>query len=111
MLLTTTADCVPPQTHQPESKCAQCWCMPRHCVVLKVASDDELQPLAGASQRLVHALPQLPLDGLELGAHLLSRCFPPDDKADSIPGFPTGMREPQEIERLRLALDRKSTRL
>jgi hypothetical protein len=72
-------------------------------VVLKVASDDGLQPLAGASQRLVHALPQLPFDGLELGAHLLSRCFPPDDKADSIPGFPTGMREPQEIERLRLA--------
>jgi hypothetical protein len=72
-------------------------------MVLKVASDDGSQPFARASQRFMHALPQLPLDGLELGAHLLCRRLPPDNKARTVPGFPTGMREPQEIERLRLA--------
>src|SRR5690348_12057903 len=60
------------------------------------------QPFARLFQRLVHALPQLLTDGLELGPHARGHRPPKHDKR-SLAGSVAHVREPQEVERLRLA--------
>src|SRR5947207_2131706 len=60
------------------------------------------QPLARLFQRLMHALPQLLTNGLELGCHATSHRPPKHDKR-SLAGSIARVREPQEVERLRLA--------
>jgi len=92
-----------PQPRDWLPECAQSMNITRQCVVLIVASEARLEPLLRGSQRLVHALPQLLLEGLEHGPQLLRRSLPPDDKALAVSGYPADMRERQKVERLRLA--------
>src|ERR1019366_7834070 len=85
-VLATTADYMPPQPRDPLAEGAQSLNITRHCLVLIVASDDRLEPLPRGSQRLVHALPQLLLEGLELGPQRLGRRLPPGAQDLSVSG-------------------------
>ena len=76
----------------------------RHRMVVKPALDNRAQPLPELHNWRVPAMPQLRLQRFELGRKALADGLSLDDEPTGLPRGPTHMREPEEVERLRLAL-------
>src|SRR6185312_59933 len=74
----------------------------RHRVVVVVAADYLRQPLALNRDWLMHAPPQLLLDGLQLHPHAVAARFPFNQEF-AAQRFATDECEAEEAERLRLA--------
>ena len=91
-----------PQSHELATKYIQRRPVARHAVITEVPDDDRPQPLAHFRERVMHALPQLQLDNFQLRLHALSHRLPQDGEAP-FPRRSTDVREPQKVERLRLA--------
>ena len=77
-------------------KAATAWVFARHGVVGHVPAHHAGQPAALHWDGLMHALPELAVDRLQLRPH------PFRDRDPPVPGLPADVREAQEIERLRL---------
>src|SRR6266849_10147671 len=102
VLLTPTDQCPPPEPSHPLSKCAQAVDVSRYRVVVEVALYDRLEPFSRLLDRIVHAFAKLRFDFPHLRPHALPDGLPLNGKLP-VPVFPADMREPQKVERLRLA--------
>ena len=100
--LTAASQTGPPQPRNPGPEDPQAVDIPRYRVVVEVASHDRLEPLARLRHPFVHAGAELPFDFLQLRSHTFPDGLLPYGKVP-VPGLPADMREPQKIERLRLA--------
>ena len=76
----------------------------RHRVVVEPTLHNRAQPLPELWDWYVPPMPKLRLQRLELGRKTFADCLALDDESAGLPGRPTEMGEPEEVERLRLAL-------
>ena len=102
MLLAPMDQRGPPEPDHPIAECGQTVGVSRYRVVVEVALYDRLEPLSRLLDRIVHAFAKLRLDFPHLRPHAIPDGLPPNGKLP-VPVFPADMREPQKVERLRLA--------
>jgi hypothetical protein len=103
LLAATTNDARPALAHlKPEAP--EAGDIPGHCMVVEVALDHALQPLPDFRQWLVHSPPKRNLYLFQFGKESRSDGFAQHEEPAVLPGLPTYVGEPQEVERLRLSL-------
>src|SRR5574341_925381 len=100
--LTAALQCPLPETIDMVAKLAQRRAVHRHTEVPKVSEDNRAQPLALFWDRVMQAFPKFALESLQFCSQALLHRLPQDGKP-SLPGFPTDMGKPQEVESFRLA--------
>src|SRR5882672_7033910 len=102
VLLAATAKRLPPEADDDVAEAAERMAVGRHGVVIVPASDDLPQPAPLLGYRLVPASPEFLLERTQLGRHAVTPRLPLEQEA-AASGTAANMREPQEVERLRLA--------
>ena len=102
VFLTASPERALPEFGDEEAECSQRRTVGRHGVIVEVALDDLSQPFPLDRDRLVPALPQLLLDGLQLRPHAVAPGFPFEEELAPT-RLATDKSEAQEVEGLRLA--------
>src|SRR5689334_11605544 len=102
MFLTATSQATKPLPDHLIPKLHQAFEIVGYCVIVEVALHDRPEPFPRFHHRMVHPLPQLLFNLLQLGAHALRDRLTAHNKM-SLLVFPAYMREPQKVERLRLS--------
>ena len=103
-LLTATLYHSQPTFAHLKSKALETGEISRNGMEVEVASNHALQPLPDFRQRLMHAPPKFVLHLFQLSKESLSDTLAQHEELAVLPGLPADMREPQKVERLRLAL-------
>src|SRR5258705_3734084 len=85
VFLTASPERSLPEFGDEEAECSQRPTVGRHGVIVEVALDDLSQPFPLDRDRLVPALPQLLLDGLQLRPHPVSPGFPLEEELAPTP--------------------------
>jgi hypothetical protein len=102
--LTATSNHVQPAFAYLEPKTPKTSEIAGYSVIVEVTLHHALQPFPDFRQRLKHAHPQGGFHLLQLGEKSLPDRFAQHEELSILPGFSADVREPQEVERLRLAL-------
>ena len=102
ILLAATPQRAPPEVGDVVPERVQCSGVGWHGVIIEVAADDPPQPSPLVGDRLMHALPHLLFDHLELRPHAVRPGFPFDLEPTGA-SFTADEGEAQEVEGLRLA--------
>src|SRR5882757_9051602 len=102
VFLTASPERSLPKFGDEEAECGQRLIVGRHGMIVEVALDDLSQPFPLDRDRLVPALPQLLLDGLQLRPHAVAPGFPLAEELAPT-RLATDKSEAQEVEGLRLA--------
>src|SRR6266581_2776666 len=102
VLLAASAKRLPPEADDDVAEAAECMAVGRHGVVVEPAGDDLPQPAPLFGYRLMPASPEFLLERTQLGAHPVAPRLPLEQEA-AASGAAANMREPQEVEGLRLA--------
>jgi hypothetical protein len=97
----------PPEHAKPEMgdvvmEPCKCATIRRHRMIVEVACNDLLQPLALFGNWLMHPLSQFLLNLLKLSLHAVPPGLPLDQEVTA-PGFAADEGKPQEVEGLRFA--------
>jgi len=103
-LLAATSDDMQPALARLKPKAPKTGDIPGHRMVVEVALNHALQPFPDFRQWLMHAPPKLDLHLFQLGEESLSDGLAQHEELAVLPGLSRDMCEPQEVERLRLAL-------
>jgi hypothetical protein len=99
--LASTDQSPPPEPDHSFAKYPQAVHVPRYRVVVEVALDHRLEPLAGLRNGIVHSLTKLLLDAPQSRPHALADRLAPYLEVP-VPAFPADVRETQKVERFRL---------
>src|SRR5947209_4447585 len=102
ILLAATPQRASPEVGDMVPERVQCTRIGRHGMIVEVAAHDPLQPFPLIGDRLVHVLPHLLFDHLELRPHALRPGLPLDLEF-ALPGLAADEGEAQEVEALRFA--------
>jgi hypothetical protein len=102
VLLAAAPKHTPPQAGYVEAEARQCAKIRRHCVVCKEAGDDLPQPVPLLRDGLMHSLPQLCFDLLELGRHAVTSGLPLEPEITP-PRLAADEAKAQKVEGLRFA--------
>ena len=100
-LLTAAPKRKPPVARHLLTKASHAAPVTRNRVIVEVALNDRLKPLASLLNRVVLAGENQLLDLPQLGSHSLARRLPQDHKAPLLARLPAQVRETEKIERLR----------
>ena len=93
-----------PEPTNPEAEQAECAGVRGHPVVAQVPTHNRAQPASHLRDRIVQAPPKLGLHLPQLGLQPLPHRLPEHRKPSVTPLRPADVREPQEVEGLRLPL-------
>ena len=102
--LTAPANHTQPALAYLETKTPETGEVTRYSVIVEVALHYAPQPSPDFGQRLMHTLPKRHLHLLQLGEESRPDSFTQHEELPILPGFSADVREPKEVERLRLAL-------
>ena len=103
-LLTAAPKRQPPVPRDLFAKLSHTASVARNRVVVEVALDDRVEPLASLLNRIVLTDQKLLLNLPQLHAHPLARRLPQDHKVPSLTRLPAQVRESEKDERLRFLL-------
>src|SRR5208337_2809223 len=103
VLLASALERAPPQVSDVMLECAQGGDVGGHGVVIIPAGDHASQPSSLFRDRRVPPPSEFLLEFMQLGAHPVASRLPPKQET-AAPGASADMREPQEVETLRLPL-------
>src|SRR5687768_11025907 len=101
--LTAEAQLPPPESGDPPPEGPQGPRIARHRMVVEIPLNNRLEPLPGLGRCLMSALAELLIQGFQLRHHALPRRLTTDCEVARLSVPLADMREPQKVERFRLA--------